>query len=132
MRQDIQDKTGFIFIFNDMALKPIYLFGCTKNQKFNLILKILFILSKKIKLIGQVDVLQRFLHSAPHFVRRSSRNDSKLPCHPARSASGVEGSFEIPPLAPTSSWLGRNDRGRFFFQSPIILIQPIMPKNLTG
>ena len=37
----------------------------------------------------------RFLHSAPHFVRRSSRNDSELFCHPERSASGVEGSHSI-------------------------------------
>ncbi len=34
----------------------------------------------------------RFLRSAPHCVRRSSRNDSWLPCHPERSDSGVEGS----------------------------------------
>jgi len=59
---------------------------------------------KNFKRDEQDGVLQRFLHSAPHFVRRSSRNDSKLPCHPERSASGVEGSrFEIPRLVPTLS-----------------------------
>ncbi len=71
----------------------------------------------------------RFLRSAPHCVRRSSRNDSELSCHPERSDSGVEGSPEIPPLAPTSLWLGRNDRGSYSVRTTIFQIQPIMNKK---
>ena len=73
--QDVQDDTGFFIDF-------IFILSC----------KILYILSKR---FNQGFVLQRFLHSAPQYVLRSSRNDNWLPCHPERSAAKSRGLLSI-------------------------------------
>ena len=103
-----------MIFFNDLICKPTYLVSYNKNQKiyFNSSCEILFILSKKIKLDQQVDVLQRFLYPAPHCVRRSSRNDSRLPCHPERSVSGVEGSHFHPDCYVKNESFDRMNRMR--------------------
>ncbi len=51
----------------------------------------------------------RFPRSAPHCVRRFSRNDRVLLCHPERSASGVEGSHLLP-VCPEKKFFDRMNR----------------------
>ena len=85
---------------------------------FILSCKILYILSKT---FNQGFVLQRFLRSAPHCVRGSSRNDSRLPCHPERSAAESRGLLSIR-LTLKKEFLDRINRMKQNFLIDLIFI----------